>query len=101
MVIGGAVTVNRTHIYGLDKTWFFDHASETFTDGPKLNIGRGQHTANVIVDSKTMEKTIVVTGGFMDQGNIIDSTEILKGNVWLQGNCFNQNHSFKIETINL
>ena len=79
--------MNRTHISALDKTWFYDHVSETFTDGPKLNVGRGQHTANIIVDSKTMEKTIIVTGGFKDQDNILDSTEILKGNKWEQGKC--------------
>ena len=87
MVVGGAVIVNRTHSYGLDKTWIFDHVSGTFTNGPKLNIGRSQHSANIIVDSKTMEKTIVVTGGFKDQGNILDSSEILKGNKWEQGKC--------------
>ena len=85
LIIGGAVRVNFTYSYGSDKTWFFDHVTETFTEGPKLNVGRSQHSAGVIIDSDTNERTIVVTGGMEDSTSFLNSTEILKGNYWEQG----------------
>ena len=85
LIIGGAMKANFTYYHGLDKTWIFDHVTETFTEGPKLNVGRSHHSAGVIIDSDTNERTIVVTGGIEDSTSFLNSTEILKGNYWEQG----------------
>ena len=59
--------------------------SETFTEGPKLNTGRFQHSAGGIDDSVTKEGIIVVAGGRKDENIGLNSTEILKGNIWEEG----------------
>ena len=77
-----------TDSQGLDNTWFFDHVTDSFTEGPKLNSGRTGHSAGAIIDSTTNEQIIVVNGGRKDVMNMLNSTEILRGNSWVQGNCF-------------
>ena len=68
-----------------NKTWYFNHISQEFSEGPDLNIGRYGHSANVILDSVSKEKIVVVTGGHDNENRITNSTEILQGENWNLG----------------
>ena len=45
------------------KTYYFNHITNTWTDGPNLKIGRSQHKARVIKDKGNNQEHIVVVGG--------------------------------------
>ena len=47
-------------------------------------MARSQHASGVITDSET-GKTIIVTAGGLDDGDSLDSTEILIENTWIMG----------------
>ena len=66
---------------GSYETWYFDHNTELFSDGPPLLEKRRGHTAGLIKDSVyTEEKRILVAGGY------INSVEWLVSGTWEQGN---------------
>jgi len=44
-------------------TWFFNHATQTFSSGPSLLVGRKGHGSATIVDKVTKAKIPVVSGG--------------------------------------
>ena len=48
-------------------------------------MARSQHASGIVTDSETGE-TIVVTAGGLDDGDSLDSTEILIDNKWIFGN---------------
>ena len=48
-------------------------------------MARSQHASGIVTDSETGE-TIVVTAGGLDDGDSLDSTEILIDNTWIMGN---------------
>ena len=98
-LFGHAITnVNSTHSLliggwtsksnAIDKTWYFDQVTKTFTDGPKLKFGRRYHTSGVIYDSITNEKIIVVVGGKNSDHYYLESTEILKNEKWEKGTWY-------------
>ena len=63
------------------ETWYFDHNTELFSDGPRLLEKRFGHTAGLIKDSVfTEEKRILVAGGYGK------SVEWLVSGTWEQGN---------------
>ena len=80
------------------KTWYFDHNTEAFTDGPSLIEKRLGHTAGLIKDSVyTEEKRIVVVGG--TNGTVgLKSVEWLVSGTWEQGNSKNVNTSQNMYT---
>ena len=83
MIIGGYSYENDLTY---DKTWYFEHYTEKFTDGPRLLEERSDHTAGVIKDSVfTDEKRVVVVGGF-NSGSTLKSVEWLVSDKWEQGN---------------
>ena len=49
-----------------------------------MNVARHQHASGIVSDSETGE-TIVVTAGGLDDGDSLDSTEILIDNTWIMG----------------
>ena len=50
-------------------------------------MARSQHASGIVSDSETGE-TIVVTAGGLDDGDSLDSTEILIENTWIMGKIF-------------
>jgi methionyl-tRNA formyltransferase len=50
-------------------------------------VARSQHASGIVTDSETGE-TIVVTAGGLDDGDSLDSTEILIDNTWIMGNIY-------------
>ena len=89
MIIGGYYYENSSQAYS-DKTWYFDHRTEKFSDGPNLLERRFKHTAGVVKDSVyTEEKRVVVVGGQNKENGIftsLKSVEWLVSGTWEQGN---------------
>ena len=85
MIIGGYSYDNDVTY---DNTWYFEHHTEKFSDGPRLLEERCDHTAGVIKDSVfTDEKRVVVVGGFNSGiGRTLKSVEWLVSGTWEQGN---------------
>ena len=48
-------------------------------------MARSQHASGIVIDSETGQ-TIIVTAGGLDDGDSLDSTEILIDNKWIIGN---------------
>ena len=83
MLIGGTSDGQNA----IDLTYYFDHYNQVWSDGPKLNIGRGfGHGSGTVTDLITKEKLVVVTCGSTDDEYILQSTEILIDGLWAQGN---------------
>ena len=64
-----------------DLTWYYNHITKKFTQGPKLLDGRRLHTAGTLIDQGTNEKVIVVAGGYPT----LESVEFLINGKWRQG----------------
>ena len=88
ILIGGYTTTTSES----KKTYFYNHASNKWTSGPKLINGRMSHTAGVLFDHDTREQHIAVVGGWG-----LDSVELLLHgkNVWKLGTTFKIFASFK------
>ena len=73
------------------KTWYYNHDTEAFTFGPDLLEGRREHGSAINVDKVTKSKIVVITGG-INNGNYLDSTEMLINGQWETGtiNCRRQ-----------
>ena len=86
LIIGGAMRIGSRNVTALqfDNTWYFNHVTQEFIDGPNLRISRADHAAGVFVDSVSKEILVVVAGG-INKHKILDSTEILKGDRWELG----------------
>ena len=68
-------------------TYYYDHFNQAWSNGPKLNIGRGfGHGTGTVTDLITKEKLVVVTCGSTDDEYILQSTEILIDGIWVLGN---------------
>ena len=83
MLIGGTSDGQNA----IDLTYYYDHYNQVWSDGPKLNIGRGfGHGSGTVTDLITKEKLVVVTCGSTDDEYILQSTEILIDGIWVRGN---------------
>ena len=83
MLIGGTSDGHNA----IDLTYYYDHYNQVWSDGPKLNIGRGfGHGTGTVTDLITKEKLVVVTCGSTDDEYILQSTEILIDGIWVLGN---------------
>ena len=99
MIIGGYYYENSSQAYS-DKTWYFDHRTEKFSDGPNLLERRFKHTAGVVKDSVyTEEKRVVVVGGSNSISIFLKSVEWLVSGTWEQGNSKFVNTSQNIMTV--
>ena len=79
VIIGGKIDTIR-HGEASNKTYLFDHNSESFESGPSLLQSRYGHSAGVIYADKgtIREKVgIVVVGGCVDTQHCLNSVEIL------------------------
>ena len=65
-------------------TWYYNHVTQKFQPGPSLMEGREEHTSGAVVDQETNENIVVVAGGY-NNGNVLDSTELLIDGEWQQG----------------
>ena len=81
-IFSGGLT--NTNSYSA-KSWFFNHETEAFTNGPDLLEGRYFHGSATIVDKVTKAKIAVVTGGFKGLHPFMDSTELLINGQWKAG----------------
>jgi len=67
------------------RTWFYNHATRTFSPGPELKTARSEHASGTVIDQETNEVIPMVTGGFnFDSVKNLDSTEILLDGQWKQ-----------------
>ena len=46
-----------------NRTWFFNHHSKKWMNGPALGTGRCSHTAGIVKNKKTSEEYVAVIGG--------------------------------------
>ena len=58
MIIGGY----SLDYFGTSKTWYFNHDTEKYTEGPELNTGRFAHAAGKITHQDGGSSIIVVGG---------------------------------------
>jgi len=65
------------------RTWFYKHATRTFSKGPELKTARSGHASGTVIDQETNEVIPMVTGGY-NSGGTLDSTEILLDGQWKQ-----------------
>jgi len=66
------------------RTWFYKHATRTFSDSPELKTARSGHASGTVIDQDTNEVIPMVTGGY-NYPETLDSTEILLDGQWKQG----------------
>ena len=59
-------------------TWYFNHETQAFSDGPSLLEGRNDHGSATCVDKVTHEKIPVVAGGYGNGWAWLQSTELLQ-----------------------
>merc|ERR1712062_534907 len=85
------LNINSTHAMvigtSFGKTWYFNHMTQNFTEGPSLRIPRKSHTAGLIRDTVTKEVYVAVVGGYKnywlkDDHGPTRSTEILRNDKW-------------------
>ena len=69
-----------------DETWFFDHVSQEFQQGPPLITGRYDHASATLQDQDTKENIVAVVGGYNNGVGYLDSTEFLRNGEWSPGN---------------
>jgi len=71
-VIGG----NNLETRYSNETYFLDSVTGVWSAGPRLNIGRHDHSCGRIrIESGSLEKSVIVVGGF--EGNFSSSVEVL------------------------
>ena len=80
---GQTLTPHSGMVFYSPLTWYFNHVTQKFQEGPSLMEGRIWHVSGTVVDHETNENIVVVAGGY--NGNPIDSTELLKNEEWQQG----------------
>ena len=68
-----------------DVTWYFDHVSQEFQQGPSLITGRRLHSSATLQDHDTKENIVAVVGG-IDSSDRLDSSEFLRNGEWSPGN---------------
>ena len=61
-------------------TFYFEHTTEQWKNGPELQMPRFNHAAGLVTDTVTKQVFVVVTGGYR-----LDSTEILMNDTWVEG----------------
>ena len=75
-----------------DKTWYFNHTSQEFQQGPKLLKSRYLHSSGSVTDQKTKEKMIIIAGGRSIGLVNLKSTEMLLNDVWKKGKTHTESY---------
>ena len=104
MVIGGEVIADTAGTAVVDKTWFFDFPSNTWSSGPVLPItGRSYHSCSLITDCYGNNQVVVVggfTNGFLNRTDIYDvnsgnwTTGEIEFSMHREGGRAGRQHSF-------
>jgi hypothetical protein len=87
-IISGGIGGTNHSNNSLDKTWYFNHETQTFSPGPSLLEGRDYHASGTIIDRVTKDKTPIVAGGVGTRDSsryFINSTELLINGEWQSG----------------
>ena len=71
LIIGG----ESTGISFSKRTFYYNHKTSEWSDGPELKVGRRYLAAGIVTDDVTKEEFVVVCGGH-DGSNRLKSTEI-------------------------
>ena len=72
------------------KTWYYNHETESFTNGPNLLERRRYHGSATIVDKVSKAKIPIVTGG-SSVHDYLKSTELLIDGQWQTGTIHCEN----------
>ena len=72
-------------------TYFFNHQTQKWTQGPDMNCARAGHVSGIVTDAVTNEKYIIVIGSKSKKGCLPDSTEILMDGNWILGRIIHSN----------
>merc|ERR1712008_11211 len=80
-ILTGGVTSGATDYS--DVTWYFDHVSQEFQQGPPLITERRRHASATLQDHDTKEDIVAVVGG--SNGGALDSAEFLRNGEWSPG----------------
>jgi len=83
-ILTGGYTLEDATL-SLDVTWYFDHVSQEFQQGPSLITGRYKHASATLQDHDTKEDIVAVVGGYIDGVGRLDSTEFLRNGEWTAG----------------
>ena len=81
---GGHITTNTSTVLENTSplTWYYNHETQIFTDGPSLQEERQQHGSATIIDKVTQAKIPFVTGGKRGAPPFSTSTELLINGQW-------------------
>ena len=91
IISGGTSKSSDNPVYYNHLTWYFNHVTQKFQEGPSLMDSRSGHASGTVVDQETSENIVVVTGGATGGISYLDSTELLLDGEWQQG----KNHRLK------
>ena len=80
-ILSGGLNLDGSTI---SKTWYYNHETQVFTDGPKLQEGRQRHGSATIRDRNNSLRIPIVTGG-SNGDNTLNSTELLINGKWQTG----------------
>ena len=84
MLIAG---INSFNSMPSSNTYYYNHKTTNWTNGPILNFARSYFGAGIVFDDITQEKLVVVTGGIYTNStnDSLNSTEILMDDKWYLG----------------
>jgi hypothetical protein len=75
-----------------NKTWFFNHVSQSFQAGPSLITGRWAHASATIQDKVTKEDIVAVVGGSSNSADLSSTELLINGeSEWQEGPNLPQN----------
>ena len=63
MIIGGELDLISS-----EKTFYFNHTNEKWSEGPELNHDRFNHAVGIVTDKATHEQIVIVSGGKRQNG---------------------------------
>ena len=66
-----------------DLTWYYNHVTKKFSEGPRLLQARRMHGSGYVIDSGTNHIIVVVVGGFHIMNS--EDTELLIDGKWQKG----------------
>ena len=66
-----------------DLTWYYNHVTRNFSEGPRLLHARIEHGSGYVIDSGTNERIVVVVGGLLLMNS--KDTELLINGKWQKG----------------
>ena len=89
LIISGGHTSASSQNFWSPLTWYFNHVTQKFQEGPSLMERRSFHASATVVDHNTNENIVVVAGG-MQGDRLLDSTELLVNGEWTQGKSHNK-----------